>query len=107
MLITGKLEVFKNQRGYVTGIFKAFDEFKHLQGKVFIDVAGLDIKDERTYTIDVIEGYLNAVHVASLTKDFDKLVVNVVKHKLISVYPDDEKKDESQEDKEDEDELPF
>ena len=90
MKITGKLEVFKNQRGYITGILKAFDKDKNLTGKIFIDVKGLDIKDDRTYTINVIDGYLNVIHQESLTKDFDKLSISVLKHKLLSVYPEKE-----------------
>ena len=105
MLVQGKIEVFKNKRGYVTGILKAFDE-KNLLGKVFIDVNGLDLKDERTYTIDVTEGYLNVHHVESLTKDFDKLVINIVKHKVISVFPDDTKEVNLNEE-EQKDDLPF
>ena len=105
MLIQGKIEVFKNKRGYVTGILKAFDE-KNLLGKVFIDINGLDLKDERTYTIDVTEGYLNVHHVESLTKDFDKLVINIVKHKVISVFPDDNKEVNLNEE-EQKDDLPF
>lgn len=87
MQITGKIEVFRNQRGYVSGILKAFEN-KELKGKVFIDVQGLDIKDDRTYTINVTDGYLNVHHVESLTKDFDKLVISIKKHELISVYPE-------------------
>ena len=112
MQITGKIEVFKNQRGYVSGILKAFED-KELKGKVYIDVQGLDIKDDRTYTINVTEGYLNVHHVESLTKDFDKLVISVKKHELLSVYPEkptdkivskvELNKDEDEED----DELPF
>ena len=86
MLLKGKIDVFKNQRGYVTGILKCFED-NELKGKVYIDVQGLDIKDDRTYTIDVIEGYLNVHHVESLTKDFDKLVIKIKKHSLLSVYP--------------------
>ena len=87
MKLTGKIEVFKNKRGYLTGLLKSFNEKNELTGKVFIDVVGLDLKDERTYTIEITEGYLNVHHVESLTKDFDKLVIKVVKHKLIGVYP--------------------
>ena len=87
MQITGKIEVFKNQRGYVSGILKAFED-KEVKGKVFIDVQGLDLKDDRTYTILITEGYLNVHHVESMTKDFDKLVISVKKHELISVYPE-------------------
>ena len=119
MQIKGKIEVFKNQRGYLTGILKAFDSDKNLVGKIFIDVKGLDIKDDRTYTIDVIEGYLNVIHQESLTKAFDKLSISIVKHKLISVYPEmvGDKEDcceltkqddfEEQKNKEIDEDLPF
>ena len=110
MKITGKLEVFKNQRGYLTGILKAFDNEKNCVGKIFLDVKGLDIKDDRTYTIEVIEGYLNVIHQQSLTKEFDKLSISIIKHKLISVYPELEKGgkvEEATEEDEDEDDLPF
>ena len=113
MKLTGKIEVFKNPRGYVTGILKAFNQEKELIGKVFMDVDGLDLKDDRTYTIDVIEGYLNVRHVESLTKDFDKLIISIRKHKLISVYPEkegdkiDEVEETKDEDSETDDDLPF
>lgn len=111
MKITGKLEVFKNPRGYLTGILKSFNENKELKGKIFIDVEGLDLKDNRTYTIDVIEGFLNVRHVESLTKDFDKLIIKIVKHKFISVYPQQEGDDiddgRTEESEESEDDLPF
>ena len=87
MKITGKIEVFKSKRGYLTGILKSFNKDNEVVGKIFIDVQGLDLKDERTYNIEVTEGYLNVHHVESLTKDFDKLVIKVAKHKLIDVYP--------------------
>ena len=106
MQLVGRIEVFKNKRGYVSGILKSFGEHNELLGKVYIDVQGLDIKDDRTYTIEVNEGDLNVHHVESLTKDFDKLVIKVKKHTLISVFPekpsDKVKKDETKED-----DLPF
>ena len=34
MTITGKLEVFKNKRGYVSGILKAFED-NEMKGKAY------------------------------------------------------------------------
>lgn len=104
MKITGKIEVFKNARGYTSGILKCFNNGE-MVGKLFIDVEGLDLKDTRTYTIDIIEGYLNVHHIESMTKDFDKLVINVKKHKLIDVYP--KKKGEDYGKKEETEEEPI
>lgn len=105
MKITGKIEVFKNARGYTSGILKSFNNGE-MVGKLFIDVEGLDLKDSRTYTIEIVEGYLNVHHIESLTKDFDKLVINVKKHKLLDVYP--KKKGENYDEKDSEkDEEPI
>ena len=87
MKITGKIEIFRNKNGFITGFLKSFNG-NQCTGKVFIDVTGLDIKDERTYTIEVEDGYLNVVHVETLTRSFDKLSIAVKKHKLLSVYPE-------------------
>lgn len=115
MKIQGKIEVFRNKNGFLTGILKSFKD-NECTGKVFIDVTGLDLKDERNYTIEVEDGYLNVIHVETLTKSFDKLSIAVKKHKLISVYPEKSsdriKKDGTEEENKEEvqisdDEMPF
>ena len=87
MKITGKIDLFKNARGYVTGQIKAFDKEKKLLGKYFIDVAGVIVADGETLTIDVTEGYLNCVHVTAEGKEaFDKLVLSVKSYDVVSSY---------------------
>ena len=69
MLLSGKIEVFKNKKGYLTGILKSFDKDNNLLGKMFVSV---NIRDEKlaekvvegkTLTFDVETGYLDCVHV--------------------------------------------
>ena len=39
MKLTGTIEVFKNKNGYVTGVFKSWDEeSKEVKGKAYMDV---------------------------------------------------------------------
>lgn len=81
MKITGKLEVFLNEKGYVTGVFKAWDkENKNVLGKAYMDVKlpeGVEVAKGHTLTLDVREAYLNTVYVAG-EKPFTKLKINVV-----------------------------
>ena len=94
MKLSGNLEVFKNQRGYVTGVFKAWDEESHeVLGKAYMDVAlpeGTEVKDGQTLTLNVKEAYLNAVFCKG--KDpFTKLKINVVDCEVIRVFPEEKK----------------
>ena len=86
MMITGKIDLFKNQRGFVTGTIKAFDKENKLIGKCFIDVIGVAVEEGETLTIDVKEGYLNAVHVEGKESKFDKLAINVKKYDVVKSY---------------------
>lgn len=107
----GKLECYKNKRGYTKGVLKCFNGDNQCVGKVFIDVYGLDLKDERTYTLDLEEAWLDVTHVESLTKDYDKLSLKLRKYRVVKVYPEvegtsyDQRPSEKEEVK-DED-LPF
>lgn len=96
--ITGTLEVFQNNRGYVTGVFKAWnDEAKQVTGKAYMDVTlpkDVKIKEGQTLTLNVKTAYLNAVHVAShgtLDNEFTKLKINVVECEVTNVYPEEKK----------------
>ena len=94
MKLTGKLEVFKNQNGYFTAVFKAWNDKNEVKGKAFMDVKlpeSVQVKDGQTLTLDVKEAYLNAVHVEAGEKTFDKLKINVVDCEVISVYPEEKK----------------
>ena len=89
--LSGKLEVFQNQRGYVTGVFKAWeDETKKVLGKAFLDVnlpESVKVGKGQTLTLNVKTGYLNAVHCGG--KDpFTKLKINVVECEVLSVFPE-------------------
>lgn len=92
--ITGKLEVFQNQKGYVTGVIKAWGEDnKSVAGKVFMDVnlpESVEVKEGQTLTLDVKAGFLNAVHVSG-ENAFTKLKINVVDCEVIKVFPEEKK----------------
>lgn len=92
--LTGTLEVFQNQKGYVTGVMKAFDdESKQVLGKAYMDVTlpkDVTIQEGQTLTLNVKTGYLNAVHVAG-ENQFTKLKINVVDCEVIRVYPEEKK----------------
>lgn len=92
--LTGTLEVFQNNRGYVTGVFKAWnDKTKQVTGKAYMDVTlpeSVKIKEGQTLTLNVKEAYLNAVHVDG-EKAFTKLKINVVECEVTSVYPEEKK----------------
>lgn len=89
--LTGTLEVFQNQRGYVTGVFKAWNEDnKQVTGKAYMDVTlpkDVTIKEGQTLTLNVKKAYLNAVHVDG-ENAFTKLKINVVDCEVESVYPE-------------------
>ena len=92
--LTGRLEVFKNQKGYVTGVMKAWnDETKEVLGKAYMDVAlpqDVEINDGETLSLDVKTAYLNAVYVSG-ENSFTKLKINVVDCEILSVFPERKK----------------
>lgn len=92
--LSGTLEVFQNKKGYVTGVFKAWnEEAKEVLGKVYMDVKlpeSVKIKEGQTLTLDVKTAYLDAVHVTG-EHEFTKLRINVVDCKVTSVYPEEKK----------------
>ena len=93
MKITGKIDVFQNKTGYAKGIIVGFKDGKP-EAKVFLDVnLPDDIKpaEGQTLTLDVEEGYLNAVLVNS-QEPFTKLTISVVKAKIVKVFPEGAKK---------------
>lgn len=98
MLVTGKIEVFKNRKGYPLGILKSFTQEGELNAKMFISVELRDEKlneklvDGKTLTIDVKTGYLNVNHVELDEESFDKLSISIVKGEIVSVFPEEVKK---------------
>lgn len=97
MKLSGKIEVFKNKKGYATGIIKAFSQDKKVVAKEFVDV---ELKDEdvskkltegKTLTLNVIEGYLNLKHVELETESFNRMVVSICTAEIISVFPEEKK----------------
>lgn len=96
MKLSGKIEVFMNKRGYVTGVFKDWDEEnKSVLGKAYVDVLlpeEIAIKEGESLTLDVEEAYLNARYVKSNGKDFTKLQINVVKALVSRRFPEEAKK---------------
>lgn len=89
--LSGTLEVFLNKRGYVTGVFKAWDEeAKQITGKAYMDVAlpdEIQIEEGQTLTLDLKQAYLNAVHVEG-ENAFTKLKIKVVECEVKSIFPE-------------------
>ena len=96
MQVSGKLEIFKNRNGYYTAVIKAWGDHKELQGKALMDVAlpeDVKVEDGKTLTLDVKEGYLNAVYVKAekAENSFTKFKLNIVKCDVVDVFPKPEK----------------
>ena len=94
MKLSGTLEVFQNKKGYVTGVFKAWNEdSKEVLGKAFMDVNlpdSIKIEEGQTLTLNVKEGYLNAVYVKA-ENSFTKFKINVVDCEVKKVFPEQKK----------------
>lgn len=93
MLVTGKLEVFKNQNGYNTAVLKDFGDDNSVKGKAFISCKlpeSVKIEDGQTLTLDVKKGYLNAVYVGS-DAPFTKLEINISECEIVKVFPEPKK----------------
>lgn len=86
MEVTGKIDLFKNKRGYVTGVLKSFNEEKKVSGKSFIDVSGVVVKEGETLTIDVKKGYLNSIHVEGEKGGFDKFSLSIKEYDVVRSY---------------------
>lgn len=95
MKLTGKIEVFKNKRGYLTGKINSFDKEGKLIATEYVEVKISDekladkVNNGKTVTIDVTKGFLNIVHVELETESFNKFVVAIVEGKVVSIYPED------------------
>lgn len=98
MLVKGKIEVFKNKRGYPVGVLKSFTKDGEILGKMLVSC---EIKDEKlskklvdgkTLTIDVETGYLNVRHVELEEQSFEKFEISIVNGKVVSIFPEEEKK---------------
>ena len=91
MKLSGHLEVFKNENGYLTGVMKSFDfNGKKPTGKVYIDVRIgednlKDFKKGSTYTLNLKEAYLDAIHV-DCEKPFTKSIITVKEYEVFSIF---------------------
>ena len=93
MKLTGKLEVFKNQNGYITAVIKDFDDNNQVRGKTYVSAklpADVKVEDNQSLTLDVKEGYLDAVYVGT-DAPFTKLQINVVKCEVANVFTPEKK----------------
>ena len=97
MLVSGKIEVFKNKKGYSTGVLKSFDKDNKLVGKLFV---ACNIKDEKvtkkltegkTLTVDVKKGFLDVRHVELETETFEVPVISIVEGEVVAIYPEEKK----------------
>lgn len=88
MLVTGKIEVFKNKRGYLTAVVKSFSEDKKVTGKSYIDcvVKDLAVAEGSTVVLNCKKAYLNNRHVEAKTESFDKLELVVVECEVEKCY---------------------
>ena len=94
MIVKGKLEVFKNKKGYPTGVIKSFDADNKPLGRLFVAVNLKDDKvkeklvDGKTLTLDVETGYLDVRHVELEAESFEIPVISIVKASIVSIYPE-------------------
>lgn len=92
MILSGKIEVFKNKRGYITGVIKSFNKDKKCDGKCFLDVVccegvELNIEDGVSLTLDVKTAYLNCRHVELKEGEaFDRLEVALKDFTIVSSF---------------------
>ena len=97
MLVSGKIEVFKNKKGYPTGTIKSFDKDGNLVSKYFVAVNIRDEKltekltDGKTLTLDVETGYLDSRKVELEEQSFVVPIISIVKATVVSVYPEEKK----------------
>lgn len=97
MLVSGKIEVFKNKKGYPTGTIKSFDKDGNLVSKYFV---AINLRDEKlnekltdgvTLTLDVETGYLDSRKVELEEQSFVVPIISIVKASVVSVYPEPKK----------------
>ena len=97
MIVSGKIEVFKNKKGYPTGVLKSFDKDNKLLGRLFV---ACNLRDEKiakkltegkTLTIDVKKGYLDVRHVELEAESYEIPVISVIEAELVAVYPEEKK----------------
>lgn len=98
MLLTGKIEVFKNKKGYLTGMIKSFDKDGVLITTEYVNVSIADEKlsskvvDGKTVTIEVTKGYLDLDHIELESESFNRFRVSIKEGKVVKVFPEEVKK---------------
>ena len=97
MLVSGKIEIYKNKRGYPTGIVSSFDKDGQLVSKLFVAVNIRDEKllekltDGKTLTLNVETGYLDSRKVELEEQSYVIPVISIVKAEIVAVYPEEKK----------------
>ena len=97
MLVSGKIEVFKNKKGCPTGTIKSFDKDGNLVSKYFVAVNIRDEKlaekltDGKTLTLNVETGYLDSRKVELEEQSFVVPIISVVKAEIVAVLPEEKK----------------
>lgn len=97
MLVSGKIEVFKNKKGYDTGVLKSFDKDNKLVGRLFVACIIIDEKitkkmtEGKTLTLDIKKGYLGVRHVELETESFEVPVISIIEADIVAVYPEEKK----------------
>lgn len=95
MFLTGKIEVFINKDGYLTGVIKSFKD-RIVTGKSFISVYIDDktlvekLTKGVTYTLNVKSGYLNSLMV-ECDKPFNKIEVFIRECEIVSEFKPNKK----------------
>ena len=91
---SGRLEVFQNEKGYVTGVLKAWnEEEKKVLGKTYMDVRlpeSVQVEKGQSLTLQVKTGYINAIYVSG-DKPFTKLQLAVAECEVVRVFPESKK----------------
>ena len=97
MKVSGLIEIFKNKKGYPTGVLKSFDENNKVLGKLFVAV---NLKDDKineklvngkTLTVRVETGYLDVRHVELESESYDIPIISIVTGELVKVFPEEKK----------------
>lgn len=88
MLVTGKISVFINEKGYAVCVLKRFVEKKPV-ASYYIDAklpAECMPQQNETLVLEVKESYLNVVEVRAKERTFTKLQLNVKEASVVEKF---------------------
>lgn len=88
MKVTGKIEVFKGDKGFV-GKLTAFNGKKQVTGALYLPiyVSNLELNEKETATINLKEAFLNVVTSKNIKGEiFTHFCVNVKDYELLTTF---------------------